>query len=210
MTLQFPSTLGRDYFSTLPYEAPRVDSVCRHSFLYTLQNYEEQPPFCGLCFFKLGWETEIPGRIHLFKTLADNGNPETSPKFMAHIFLVMGLKPPEPTENLREFRRKRKSPRAREQYTQVAPSLFPISSALWKLMGYQPPLGVVLVRAVEGRSEPEIAHELDSSIVSVHIRMAKAVRTAMRYIPDDRATEGSPDSETGGNDSGSSETNRRN
>jgi len=179
---------GRDYFQTLPYEALRVRTVCSHSPIYLISNHPDQPLLCGLCFFREGWASEIPTRIHLFKTLADNGNPQTTPKFIAHLYLVMGLKPPDKDEPLHEYRRRRgslyhKLPRAREQYTSPAWRLFPIASALWKLMGHQPPLGIVLVRGVSGRTEAEIAAELDTSLVNIHIRMAKAIRTAMGYLP---------------------------
>lgn len=191
-TLQTESTQqssrGRDYFDTLPYEPCRVELVCQHSPLYILQNYTNQPPFCGLCFFREGIQSELPTRLHVFKTLAENGNPETDHIFLAHLWLIMGLKDPDPKVPLHEFRRKRKRPRAREQYTKDAPTLFPVASSLWKLMGYQPPLASVLVRgAVYGRTEQEIAKVLDLSVINVHIRMAKAVRTAMGYIPHGKA-----------------------
>lgn len=178
-------------FSSLPYEPQRVALDCGHSILYVMQNYEEQPPFCGLCFFRLGFESELPTRIHVsvnprYSTLAVNGNPEMAPKFFSHLLLVMGLKPPRSGENLNRFR----ASRARGQYTKPAPRLFPVASALWKLMGYQPPLGIVLVAAVGGRTEVEIARLHDLSVWNVHQRMVKAIHTAMGYIPDGRSSSG--------------------
>lgn len=177
---------GSDYIASLPYDLFRDTVDCRHSRLYIIRNYEEQPLFCGLCFYREGWESELPTRIHLFKTLAENGNPETSPKFLAHMLLAVGLEPPKPDQNLRDFQKLR-SPRARVQYTKPAWGLFPVASSLWKLMGYQPPLAIVLVRGASGRPESAIAEELDLSLTDVHIRMAKAIRTAMGYLPNERS-----------------------
>jgi hypothetical protein len=129
--------------------------------------------------------------MHLFKTLAENGNPETSPKFMSHLWLLMGLEPPKSGESLKAYQKRRQSSipnptntnaLAREQYTRPS-RLFPVASSLWKLMGYQPPLAIVLVKAVNGHSERRIAKDIDASLIGVHIRMAKAIRTAMGYLP---------------------------
>lgn len=168
---------------TLPPEATRVDGDCPHSPLYIVQLPETGIATCGLCFFREGWESELPTTVHQHHVLAQNGNPETAPKFMAHLFLVMGLVQPEEGMDLKEWRRIRKRPLAREQYTDVAWGLFPIGSSLWQLMGYQPPLGIVLVRAVSGFNELQIAKELELSTWNVVDRMAKAIRTALRYIP---------------------------
>lgn len=196
-------TEGRESIHSLPYEALRVDPVCQHSLLYFLQIDESGPLLCGLCFFKEGYESELPGRIHQFKVLADNGNPQTAPMLMAHLQVSMGLKPPKPGQDLRDFRRQRNA-LAREQYTVRGPQkfgsklsthsrnvrfsstsrLYPVASALWKLMGYQPPLGIVLVRGVTGRTEEEIAAELNVTRFNVNIRMTKAIRTAVGYLPD--------------------------
>jgi len=195
---------GREEIQTLPYEAPRVDLDCHHSGLYLTKAYEDGPLLCGLCFFRDGYQAELPPSFHLHHILAENGNPETSPRFLVHLQLVMGLEAPKPGQDLAEFRRKRIA-LAREQYTVRAPKrfnhrlsthikkvrysspskLYPIASALWKLMGYQPPLGIVLVRGVGGRTELEIADELDVSHMNIHIRMMKAIRTAMGYLPNE-------------------------
>lgn len=202
------SLRGRDLPQTLPYEAIRVDGVCPHSDLYILKLYEEQPPFCGLCLVRDGFQAELPTKFHMYKTLAENGNPETAPKFLAHLVLEMGLVPPREDESLQDWRKRRNS-LAREQYTRRSPVgnhphlvytrmerfsrpslLFPVASALWKLMGYQPPLGRVLVPAVGGRTEAEIARSLHLSLFDTHIRMAKGIRTVMGYL----ARDGQPDS----------------
>lgn len=175
---------GREFYTSLPYDAFRETVACRHSSLYVLRNYDSQPLFCGLCFYREGWESELPTRVHLFKTLAENGNPETSPKFLAHLLLAVGLEPPKPDQNLRDFQNRR-SPRARVQYTKPAWGLFPVASSLWKLMGYQPPLAIVLVRGASGVDEARIAEELDTSLVDIHIRMAKAIRTAIGFLPNE-------------------------
>lgn len=177
---------GRDYFKTLPYDSFRAMVDCSHSPLYLLSNYEEQPLFCGLCFFREGWESEIPGRVHEYKTLAENGNPETSPKFLAHLYLAMGLQAPELHETTYIFRRNRKR-LAREQYSSPAWGIFPVSSSLWQLMGYQPPLAKVLIPAAYGRDELTIAAALGLSLVGVHITMAKAIRTAMGFLVHEKA-----------------------
>lgn len=206
MTTDIPihpkTSLGSDFFRSLPYEESREDLDCGHSLIYIIQAIEDGPLLCGLCFFRAGYESELPSRFHLFKTLAENGNPEMSPKFVVHLNLIMGLAAPKLNQSLKEFRDQRNSLARRqytrrpkglpsqtyisvESYSKPARSLFPVASALWVLMGYQPPLGIVLVRAVGGRTEAEIARELDVSLVNIHNRMAKAIRTALRFLPDD-------------------------
>lgn len=187
---------------SLPYEPQRVALVCDHNPFYAVRFMEEQPWFCGLCFFRIGYDSEIPTRIHEYKTLASNGNPETKPKMVSHLHVVMGLKAPNPGERLSDFR-KRRSALAREQYTarsplpghklflqtriepfsRPAPGLFPVTTALWKLMGYQPPLARVLIEGVNGSTEFQIAQLLETSVLDIYIRMAKAIRVGMEFIP---------------------------
>lgn len=198
-----PSTSeGRDFISSLPYEAHRGALDCGHSLVYIIQPEASGALLCGLCFFKDGYQAELPPKFHVYKQLAENGNPETTPRFMSHLNVVMGLIAPKQDEDLHEFRRNRNS-LAREQYTVRSPlpghplqtltreqkktkpswGMYPVASSLWKLMGYQPPLGVVLVRAIGGRTETEIAYELNLSLFNVHERMGKAIRTALTYLP---------------------------
>lgn len=202
-----PSKSGKslvtNLYQSLPYDTARVALFCGHNPFYSIQFYPEQPLLCGLCFFREGVEGEIPNRIHQFKTLAANGNPETMPKMVSHLHVVMGLKGPNPGESLSAYRKRRNS-LTREQYTarsplkdhklfqavrverfsSPAPGLFPVTSALWQLMGYQPPLGLVLVEGVYGRTEREIAKSLDVSVLNIYVRMAKAIRIGMGFIPD--------------------------
>jgi hypothetical protein len=179
-----------------------VALFCGHSPSYIIQTEPSAPALCGLCFWKEGWESELPGRIHSFKSLAENGNPETHNSFLSHLVLSMGLIPPKKEQNLRDWRANRTS-RGREQYTVRAPRTkhlttaarnesfsrpnrqFPIASALWELMGYQPPLGIVLVKAVGGASEIQIAQVLDLSLYNVHVRLEKAIRAALGFLPND-------------------------
>ena len=53
-------------------------------------------------------------------------------------------------------------------------------------MGYQPPLGIVLIRAIGGRTEKEIATELDVSWMNVNVRMSKAINTALGFLPKEK------------------------
>lgn len=212
------TTKGGELIYSLPYEGHRAALDCGHSVMYVIQALDDGPLLCGLCFFRDGFQAEQPSEIHLHRTLAENGNPQTTPRFMSHLTVVMGLQAPPKDVNLRDWQRKRNS-LARGQYTRrvkvgdklipqsfvsvekfssPAWMMYPVASALWKLMGYQPPLGIVLVRAVGGRTEPEIAHELDVSIWNVNIRMGKAIRTALGYIP--RGESRPADSDRSGND----------
>lgn len=169
--------LSFELIHSLPYEALRVVLDCGHSHIYTIQAVKNGPLICGLCLFKQGFEDELPGRLHLFKTLAENGKPQTAPMFLSHLKLIMGLRRPPQELPLRTYRL------ARGQYSGSARTIFPVASALWELMGFQPPLGIVVVRAVGGRNEFEIAKELNDSVRSVHIRMAKGIRTGLRFLP---------------------------
>lgn len=166
-----------------------------------MYNKEVERAFCGLCYLRDGFQSEVPKKIHLSRTLAENGNPQTAPQFMSHLFVAVGLVPPAPDEDLREFREKRKPSRARGQYTVPAQSepywqLYPVSSALWKLMGYQPPLGRVIAPAVvRNLSEVDISYELRTTLVDVHVRMVKAIRTTMGYLPHETAAYRDPSGE---------------
>lgn len=202
---------------SLPYEALREAPDCGHSHFYLVQFVPEQPLLCGLCFFRDGVEGEIPHRVHAYRVLAANGNPETSPKMISHLQLIMGLIPPKEGESLAQYKRRRTSP-SREQYTvrsplphhklvqlprmesfsRPAPGLFPVTTALWKLMGVQPPLGRVLVDGVNGRREAEIARRLDTSALDIYIRMAKAIRVAVGFIPNEGNHAPNPEPRAGG------------
>lgn len=131
---------------------------------------------CALCFLKYAFEGEIPGQLHLSKTLTDNGNPQQTPKFISHVQVIEGFKPPTIGENLRKYRL------ARKQYTAPAHKIFPVSSALWELMGYQPPLARPLILLVSGYSDRKIAEIMGISIYNLHERLFKGVKLTLQWM----------------------------
>jgi len=151
------------------------NSGCHHAKIY--QNLGE----CALCFLRDRYEREVPQRLHAYKQIAPNGNPETSHLFLMHQETALGLVPPRKGQNLRDFRL------ARAQYS-VAPGAFPVTSSLSKAMGYQPPIAIPVLRAIQGLTAREIAAELSAreersvSILNVHRRMVKGLRLVMRMV----------------------------
>lgn len=133
--------------------------------------------FCGLCFMREGYAYELPGRLHLTRTLADNGNPQQTGQLEGHVSIVEGLKPPPLDMPLRHFSRARGQLRSRP-----LPLLFPFASSVWEVMGKQPPLGIPLAYFVTGASEFYIARTMDISLYSVNERLGKAVRMATKLI----------------------------
>jgi hypothetical protein len=131
---------------------------------------------CGPCSFRTGFWDEMPGRMSVKEFSGLYGAPKLDPRTEAHIMASAGLIMPMPDEALKSFRRRRK------RLSQPTASLFPYISALWHLTGYQPPLARVLIRFVEGRSEAEIASEMDQSLYNVQQRLAKSVRVANRFL----------------------------
>lgn len=131
---------------------------------------------CSLCFLSFAFQGELPGQIHHSKVLTTNGNPRQTDKFTAHVGLVEGFKPPKPSENLHQFQR------SRSRNTAPAHKIYPVSSVLWELMGYQPPLATPLIMAVSGYTDPQIAEFMDISIYNLHERLLKAVRITLRWI----------------------------
>jgi len=156
-------------------------SSCGHCPSYLI--FRENGFFCGLCYFQDGLESEVPTRLHQYRILAENGNPAMSEKFIAHIVMAMGLEGPKAGEPIKAFRRRREL-LAREQYTRPAPRLFPFGSALWKMMGYQPPLAMALIPAAAGVPEERIAEQLQVSWYNVVERITKAISLGMRLLPD--------------------------
>ena len=149
---------------------------CEHHPLYYL-GWERQEVFCGLCSVKFRLELEVPGRVHAYKLLADNGNPATDPRMWAHLEAALGLIPPKPQQNLNEYRL------ARERlYGKPSKRLFPTTRALWDLMGYQPKLATPLVRTIFGKDVLQVAAELGMTRYGVHMAIAKGVRTTLRYV----------------------------
>lgn len=132
---------------------------------------------CGPCFFREGFRDEVPSRVTIREASGLFGAPAINPQLIKHIELSFGLVPPDPGESLKHWRKRRDrlSP-------EPAPGLFPFGSALWNLMNYQPPLAKVLVKFCYGKSEVEIADEMDLSLLNVHDRMTKAVRTGQRFL----------------------------
>lgn len=154
--------------------APQGSSSCGHSQLYSIRDWK---PICGLCLITEGFQSELPGRIHLHGTLAENGNPESDPRFIAHLETVLGLVPPQPGQSLRSFRL------ARAQY-KVSPGQYPVTSALHIGMGLQPPIVLPVVRMIERFNEYDIAVELDTSVLNIQNRIGKGVRFIMRLVRD--------------------------
>jgi len=152
---------------------------CRHSPLYFSQ--VDGAEYCLFCFLKLKYDHETPQRLHAYKQLADNGNPETHSHFLAHQETVLGLVPPRRGQSLRAFRL------ARARYT-VAYGLYPTTSALSRAMGLQPPIVLPVVRMLQGLTEDEISQELsrredrEISALNVHDRVAKGLRLVLRMV----------------------------
>lgn len=161
---------GEGYF----YGNYRPKPECNHSlFAVVLGQDTAEPLGCGICHLWSIFQTEIPKRLHEYEVLAENGNPEVSPRFWAHIESQMGLVPPKPEEDLRSFR----ASRARA-YRQPSRSQFPVTFALWKMMGYQPRLAKPLIRVLFGMAPEEISQ----STYRVHETIGKGVRMALRYM----------------------------
>lgn len=169
---------SRAYAQALPKAYPQAlpdffyvgGSSCGHPFTY------EYDGTCGLCFIKDGFDSELPKQLHRSKSLADNGNPQQTSSFQSHVQVSLGLVPPKKGQNLANFRR------ARKQYSQVAHGQFPITSALWELMGFQPPLAIPLIASISGEKAPEIAEKLDISIYNLQIRLQKAVKLTLLFV----------------------------
>lgn len=160
------------------YTVVQQNFGCSHSFLYVVSTWNEgTPAFCGLCFLYNVFRDEHPTRIHEYKQLTVNGNPETKQAFLKHVESVMGLTGPKPGQSLRNYRL------AREQYSRRPNrSNLPVTSALWELFGSQPKMAKPLLRALLGVTEPDIARQLDMSIYNLQTTIAKAIRTTLRYV----------------------------
>lgn len=165
---------------------PVGNSSCQHS-AWLFVSWDTV--FCGLCFLKVGFNQELPSRLHLSKTLADNGNPQQTGKLESHVSVVEGIFAPG-TMTLKQFSRARG-----HLGSAPAPNIFPFSSALWTVIGRQPPLGWPLYLAVRGFSEEEIAKEMGVSIYNVNERLSKGVDMAAKLVRkyDERKWAGSQD-----------------
>lgn len=133
--------------------------------------------FCGLCFLREGYSDELPGRLHHVHELAENGNPRQTDRLNSHVQVIEGLFPPLQNQSVRSFSR------ARGQLgSHPAPNIFPFASAIWEVLGKQPPLGWPLYEAVRGVAIPEIARNMDLSLYNVNERIMKGVDMAARII----------------------------
>src|SRR6266550_772542 len=146
---------------------------CLHSANYIFIDSYHQPR-CGPCYFRWGVIQELPGRTSV-KKLSEAGTPDLFSELLTHLEIQMGLKPPKAGESLKSFRKRRSN------FSKAAP-IFPFSSALWLLMGYQPPLAVPLVEFCKGFSEIDIANKFDWSLFNVQERLGKASRTALKTL----------------------------
>lgn len=149
---------------------------CEHPAIYYL-GWERNEVFCGFCSVKFRLELEVPGRIHAYKQLADNGNPATDSRMWAHLEAVLGLIPPKPNQNLIEYRLARG-----RLYGEPSKRQFPTTHALWSLMGYQPKLATPLVRTILGMNVLDVAAELNMTRYGVHMAIAKGVRATLRDV----------------------------
>lgn len=143
-----------------------------------LENYQLlwQQVVCGACLFREGVIDELPSRTTIKEASGLFGGPATDPRMMSHLMVVVGLVPPDPTETMSAFRKRRR------RQSWPSPKLFPFTSALWQLMGVQPPLARVFVEFCKGYSEIEIAQRSDLSLYNVTNRIVKAVHTSRKFI----------------------------
>lgn len=153
-------------------------SGCGHSFLYVVWRWNEKTPaFCGLCFLSALWKDEAPTRIHEYKQLAVNGNPETKESFLKYLESNLGLREPLPGQSLKNFRL------AREQYSRrPSKKSSPATFALWTLFGYQPRMAKPLLRMILGLSETDISRQTGESLYNIQMSVAKGIRTSLRYV----------------------------
>lgn len=123
------------------------------------------------------WETEVPGRLHAYKLLADNGKPQVSPAFWSHLEASLGLVRPLPGQSLRDFRLARG-----HLYRAPRQNQFPLLRALWNCMGHQPRLTTSVIRTFQGRDHLEIAVELKMDEVGARGAIFKGTRLVLREL----------------------------
>jgi hypothetical protein len=170
---QNDQVLDEAHVQTLVYFLRKQTMRCGHSFSFLVR---WDTTFCGLCFLREGYHEELPKKLHLVRTLADNGNPQQTDQLQGHLSLVEGIYDPGDTP-LRDFSRARS-----HKGSAPLPQLYPFASALWGVMGKQPPLGLPLYRSVLGVPEREIASFMEISLLNVNIRLSKGVDMAVRLI----------------------------
>lgn len=133
--------------------------------------------FCGLCWLQNAWEAESPTRFHEYKLLAENGNPETSPRFWSHLKANLGLIPPLEGQDLRQFRRDRK-----RLYGEPSPNSHPVASALYHIMGVQPKLATPLVMFFCGSEMIGIQTKMKMTTYGLNQSMSKGIRMTLRKL----------------------------
>lgn len=149
-------------------------ATCLHLESYQIWNGVSTT--CGPCFFREGVLGELPSRVTIREETGAFGSPQFDPRFVAHVMLTSGFVPPEPGEPMKAYRQRRR------RISHPSPSLYPISSAVWELMGVQPPLAKVLVVFCQGYNELQIADQMDLSLYNVYTRLRKAVHAGRKFL----------------------------
>jgi len=159
------------------YQQTYPELRCLHSSLFYFVGDRAGNLFCGLCWLQNAWEAEAPSRFHEYKLLAENGNPETAPRFWAHLKANLGLIPPDPEIDLNSYRLARK-----RLYGVPSKKQYPITAALYEIMGVQPKLATPLVLFFCGASMDQIRAEMKMTTYGLHQSMAKGMRMIVREI----------------------------
>lgn len=152
-------------------------SCLHHPSLRLFTQDDRIPAGCGLCWLIMVWESEVPGRIHAYKLLADNGKPQVAPAFWSHVEAATGLVRPKQGQNLRDFRLARG-----QLYRAPKPQQFPLLRALWNGMGYQPKLVSAVILTLQGREPLQIAVELKMTPGGAQAAIVKGTRLVLREI----------------------------
>lgn len=154
---------------------------CLHSNSYHIWT-KSSPVVCGACYFRDGVLDELPTRTTIRRDSGTFGAPEIDPLLIEHAMVTVGLVPPLPGQALQQFRIERR------KRSQPNPRLFPFTSALWELVGKQPPLARVMVLFCQGYSEVEIADRLNLSLYNAHERLRKSIHTSKKFLKVDHGS----------------------
>lgn len=166
----FEGKLDESFTLKLYRNRPR----CLHVPSYLIWNGVQA--VCGPCYFRDGVQDELPTRMTIREASGLFGAPQFDPRTIEHLMVSVGLVPPDPDESMERFRRRRRT------QSKPSPNLYPFTTALWRLMGYQPPLARVLVQFCQGLTEIEIARSMDLSLFNVQDRLRKSVHTSKKYL----------------------------
>lgn len=98
------------------------------------------------------------------------------PRLIEHMIVTVGLVPPEPHESTKQFRERRR------KQSWPSPKLYPFTSTLWQMMGFQPPLAKVLVEFCKGYNEVQIAEQMGLSVYNVKERLRKSVQIGHKQL----------------------------